>query len=268
MQAYQLTAANYHSLAANQAFLSASQLAAWERCEGAAHAQFVTGEYQPEASEAMLLGSYLHAVLLEQAEDLAALKADDRLYTRKGELRAAFVAAEAMIAAVRRQPLLLRFLAGAHEQIVTGEIAGQPFKAKIDVIGDGWIADLKSARSLTETWWNEQLRLRVPWYEEWNYWRAAAIYRRLHHSARDTAEPWPFYLVAVSKESPPDVELYLYADGDRYLLEERAVERLALRIADVKAGAAPARRCEACEYCRQTKVVRAPLVVRGRPVEV
>ena len=126
-----LTAENYYSREANEAYFSASQVKAFMDCPMRALAE-LKGKTEPKSSTALLEGGYVDAYF---AGELDAFKREHpEILTKKGTLRAEFERAEEAIARIERDELAMRMLSGEKQRIVTGEIDGNPFKAKLDVL--------------------------------------------------------------------------------------------------------------------------------------
>ena len=73
-----LTDANYHTPDVNAKYMSVSQYKAWASCNSQWAARYATREYTPPQLDALAVGSYFHALVLEPhtAEDVYAENAD------------------------------------------------------------------------------------------------------------------------------------------------------------------------------------------------
>lgn len=249
-----LTDDNYFSPEANSQYWSVSQFKAFNRCEAAGLAE-ARGEYTREATDAMLIGSYVDAYFSGEMDEFKAAHGDQLFSKRGGGLLQKFAHADVMIEAVERQPLMMEYLEGEKQAIRTAELFGVSWKIKIDVLGDGRIVDLKTAKDFNDVYdpgygWRS-------WVEYWGYDIQGAIYQKVEQIASGRPEPLPFYLCAVSKEKVPDVKLVQIPQhilDAAYKLVEAKIDRFDL----IKSGDVEPIRCEACEYCKTTKRLTAP----------
>ena len=75
---------------------------------------------------------------------------------------------------------------------------------------------------------------------------------------QNTGKRLPFYIAGISKESTPNIEIIHIQDN--YLREARySVEANIAHVLAVKRGEIKPTRCECCDYCRETKVLKAPI---------
>lgn len=251
-----LTKYNYHSQEANRSYWSASLFKAFNKCEAAGLAQ-VTGEYVPELTDSLLIGSYVDAYF-SGAEEFREFREEygDRLISKRGGgLLAKFQQAETMINRVKDDPLMMDYLAGDHQVIMTADLFGVPWKAKFDVYSEDRIVDLKTVRDFSGVYekgygWRS-------WVEAWGYDIQGALYQRIEQLTTGRAEPLPFYLAAVTKERVPDIKIVQIPqhilDGALGLVEAK-IERFDL----IKSGEVEPIRCETCDYCKATKVLTGP----------
>jgi hypothetical protein len=141
--------------------LSFSKLARFAECP-ALFMEYCTGEQK--TTPAMLLGSFVHCLLLEgeRWRDLYAIAPECDRRTTAGKAawaefiaqagedkevisRADFIKASAMVEAVLKDPAASDILASCpgREIKVEGEIGGFRFTGKVDAMGPGILADLK-----------------------------------------------------------------------------------------------------------------------------
>lgn len=263
-----LTSENYYSREANQAYLSVSQFKDFDRCEAAALAR-LRGEYTPITSTAMLVGGYVDAWF---SGELPLFQAQHpEIFKRDGTLKSEYIKAQEIIARMESDGLFSLLMSGLKQVIVTGEIAGVPFKGKIDslldaaacreivrrfpaaaaALGDlprGAIVDQKVMRDLLPVWSDED-HCKLPFVEAYGYDIQGGVYRALEgHSL-------PFVLAVGTKEDTPDLAALYLSDGDLtaglYQVEDRAP-----RYQAIKEGREAPRRCEHCAYCRATRELR------------
>lgn len=259
-----LTNENYFSGEANLKYFSVSQFKTFIDCEARAVAE-LKGEYQREATQALLVGSYVDAHFSRELDIFRAKHPE--IYTRTGSLRSEYQQAEEIIARLERDPLAMMMMNGDRQKIVTGEINGTSFKAKLDVLldgdqcekiaveypnmdellfADGAIVDLKIVRDFEPLYKAEEGRMNF--IEFWRYDLQLAVYQRL------VGKNLPCYILAATKEKVPDIGLFLLPQPLLDAAFEVHMERLN-RILDVKSRMEDPERCEKCDYCKQTKVL-------------
>ena len=257
-----LTHENYYSPEANEAYMSTSQFKAFDRCEAAALAE-LRGEYQPAPSTAMLVGSYVDAAVSGELDSFQEMHPE--IFKRDGTLKAEYQNAETIYRRLMSDDLFRRMVSGKNQVILTGDIAGVPFKAKLDSLlsgeqaaeiiekypntaewlglGTGAIVDLKVMRD-TQPEWSEGER--VPFPVAWGYDIQGAVYQALE------GHGLPFFIAAVTKENPADIEL-IGIDQSSLDARLREVETRAPRYQAIKEGYLEPTRCGTCAYCRSTK---------------
>lgn len=250
----QLTSKNYYSIEANREYWSCSQFKEFNSCEARGLAT-VRGEYEREETDALLVGSYVDAYFAGEMERFHDEHAD-KMFTKKGELYAKFKDADKMIETVENDPLMVEFLKGDKQVIMTAELDGILWKAKIDILHDERIVDFKTVKDFGNIW-DETLGSRRSWLEYWNYDIQGAIYQKVVKAV--TGKRLPFYIEAVTKEKVPDkavIEIPQHILDAAYNLVQAKIERFDL----IKSGEVEPIRCEKCEYCRQTKILMQPEV--------
>lgn len=258
-----LNQANYYSKEADMAYMSASQFKAFRKCEAAAIAE-LRGEYVSCESTALLVGGYVDAHF-EGTLDVYRAQ-HPQIFKRDGTLKAEFVKADEIIARIERDELFMLLMSGKKQVIVTGEIAGVPFKGKIDSLlgseacaemvtrfpetapvvgfGDGMIVDLKCMRDMRKVWTDDSGY--VNFAEAWGYHYQGAIYQALE------GHNLPFVLAVSTKEAEPNIEA-VNISGDDLEVALDEVRELAPRYAAIKRGETEPERCENCPYCIATK---------------
>lgn len=248
----QLTNENYYSQEANAAYWSASQVKAFLKCEAAALAE-AQGEYEQKDTTALLVGSFIDAYV-EGLDKFAKFnEAHPELYKRDGTLKADFAKASAMIDRMEHSAVFMDYLSGDKQTILTGELFGLPFKAKLDVYLPGErIVDLKTVKDLDPVYVPGQGRL--AYYDAWNWPLQLAIYQALE------GHQLPCYLAVVTKEDPPTLDLVEVPQW-RLDAELKFLEGIMPRLDAIKSGVIEPERCEHCAFCRATKEITAPRVI-------
>lgn len=244
-----VTAENYYSKEVSQEYMSASQYKAFLSCEAAALAE-IRGEYERPVTTALLIGSFVDAHF-EGTLDLFVAKHPE-IFKRDGTLKSEYEHAEYIISRIEAQPEMMYYFDGEKQKIFTGEIAGVPFRCKVDVFKEAEaIVDGKIMKDFEDVYVPEQGRL--PWYEAWGYDKQGAIYQELVR--QNSSQVLPFILNAATKEPEPDLDL-LQLNQAMLDFELEKVEENAPRFDGIKKGILEPVRCEKCAYCRRTKKVR------------
>ena len=261
-----LTSSNYHSAESNIAYWSVSQFKAFDRCEAAALAA-VQGLTEKEDSDALLFGSYVDAYFSGELDEF--IKRDgDKMHQRNGNLYAKFAHVKKVIDRVEADPLMMEFLKGDKQIIRTAELFGVPWKIKMDVyyphewvdkgvIQPGRIVDLKTVKDFAPMY--KEGFGRVSWIEYWGYDIQGAIYQKIEQISSQRDRVLPFYIVAVTKEKVPDIAVIQIP---QHILDAalKVVEAKIDEFDLVKSGEMDAKRCEHCEWCKQTKVLTEPII--------
>lgn len=242
---------NYHSIEANREYMSHSQYKDFLTCEASAMAR-LNRTWSESPSNAMLMGSYVHAALEGTLDEFK--ESCPELFTQKGDLKASFRLAEQMYQAIASDKMCRFILQGEKEVIITAEYAGCMWKAKMDDYSShkGWFADIKTVKSIHNRVWDVEYGAYVSFVEAFRYVRQMALYAELESRWSGRGEWLETLIVAVSKEEPPDKEI-INIDPTRLEIELEHVQDNMPRILAVKQGLEEPKRCEACKYCRETK---------------
>lgn len=249
-----LTAKNYYGESANRSYMSVSQFKDFLKCPAMAMAK-LNGEYVPEKSRALLLGSYVDEMLTGDEDSQLKFIADnyDELFKRGGAPYADVQQAQETIERVKKQPLMMHYLSGKHQVIMTGEIEGVPFKIKMDSFDPKeYIADLKYMASLRSP------NLFTPMVEYWGYDLQAACYQEIVY--QNIGKRLPFYFDVATKEKPAHLALGQISQWNI----DKAMEVIRaniVRFQKVKTGEVEADRCEdyGCDFCTSTKIITEPI---------
>ena len=251
----QLNRQNYHSQEANAVYMSNSQYKGFLECEAKQMAKLI-GAYIEETSDAFLVGSYVHS-WSEVCRDEFISEHPEMFLKNKKELKAPFRLADDMIYTLEKDPLCMYMLEGQKEVILTAEFAGTPWKVMLDAynVDRRRIVDLKTTKSIREKTWDNEVREKVSFIEQYKYILQAAIYCEIERLAagRSEGDIFDFYMVAVSKQEPPDKEVIDLRDPERYYYELEQVKVNMPRILAIKSGQEVPIRCEKCDFCRNTR---------------
>lgn len=258
----QVTAQNYFSPEIEAVYMGSTQFKGFQRCEAAELAR-LRGAYRREKTPALLVGGYVDAYFEGTLDRFK--EENPGIFRRDGALRAELLQAETIIRRMEADGLYMLLMSGEKQVIRTGELAGVPFKIKMDSLlspaacaaisrrfpaaaeafglGNGAIVDQKVVRSFADVW--DETR-RVRWWKYWRYDLQGAIYQAVE------GRMLPFILAAGTKEEQPDLQaVYLRDQVLEAALAE--VEALTPRFQAVKEGRERPRRCGRCAYCRATR---------------
>ena len=276
-----LTNRNYYGEKANAEFMSVSQFKDFMRCEAMAMEK-IKGGYETPKSQALFLGSFVDEMLtgtkksqvkfiVENFENIfqkssryIKIPERDRLDFVRGEFDELFkaengkpyaeiVQALGTIERIKRQPLMMEHFKSKHQVIMTGEIAGVPFKIKMDNYKPGkFISDGKYMSSLRSP------NLFEPMVKYWGYDIQGAVYQEIVY--QNTGERLPFFLDIATKEKPSHLAV---AEIKQYDLDEalETVKRKAPRFQAIKNGEIEPERCEEydCVFCTETAIITEPI---------
>ncbi len=275
-----LTNKNYYGAKANREFMSVSQFKQFKKCEAMALAE-LNGEYERPKSKALILGSFVDEMLtgtkksknkfivenrLEifqkssklskcSDEELAVLFNDYPLdiFNADNKPYAEIVQALETIEKIKKQPLMMQHFKSKHQVIMTGEIAGVPFKIKMDNYKqDKFISDGKYMAGLRSPNLFESM------VKYWGYDIQGAVYQEIVY--QNTGKRLPFYLDIATKETPTHLAV---AEIKQYDLDEalETVKALAPRFQAIKNGTIEPERCGEydCNYCTETNIITEPI---------
>lgn len=261
-----VTNENYFSPEVQMAYMGASQFKAFQKCEAAALAE-LEGRYVRPKSTAMLVGSYVDAHFEGTLDRFK--EENPEVFKRDGSLKADYVQAERIIKRMEKDPLYVGLMSGARQVVRTGEIAGVPYKIKIDslldantcqliaenfpggrkALGfcDGAIVDQKVMSSLDPVWSDDEYG-RVPFVRAWGYDTQGAIYQAVE------GHMLPIILAVGTKEDEPDLAA-LYIPDQELAAKLDEVEQLSPRYQSIKNHEIEPVGCGKCPYCRSQKVL-------------
>lgn len=263
-----ITNENYFSAENNMKYMSTSQYKEFRKCPARALAK-LRGEWEEEKTTALLIGSYVDASF-EGSLDLFCAQNPEIFLKGKPELKSEYRYAEYIIQRIERDPLFMLLMSGKKQIIKTGEIAGVPYKIKIDsyldadtcrkivelypqtsdIFGfcDGAIVDMKIMKDF-EPIWDDDLGMKVSFAEYWGYDLQGAAYQEIEGNAL------PFIIVAATKEKPePNLQAFFIPQQelDAKLMEMKQDIK---HYADLKLGIGEPEHCGHCPYCRSKKVL-------------
>lgn len=236
--------------------MSVSQFKSFIQCEAKALAE-LKGEFVRPHSNALTVGSYLHSAF--ESDDTFndfCEKEKELIFKKRGNGKYSdFEQADAMIQTLKDDKFSMFALEGEKEVIYTGELFGAKWKIKVDSINHErkTFSDIKTTQSLSKRFWSDKYNKYVSFVEAYDYVLQMAIYREIIF--QNTGEYYAPYIVAITKEDPPD-KAVLHFDDSRFDFEKEYAEIHTPTVLQIKQGEKKPIRCEKCEYCRATKQLR------------
>ncbi len=258
---FELTDDNYYSKEANQRFLSVSQFKDFAGTLGHSGCEYeaikkIEGNVFPESKEALLLGSYVDTYF-EGTQDKWIEAHHDEVFkaaTKKNpepEKYAKFADADYAIKRAESDPFFMKYMAGDKQTIMTADVFGAEWKIKMDSYLEGKaIVDLKYMKSIRELYWSPSLRKKIDFIRYYGYDIQGAVYQEV--VAQRTGKRLPFYIAAITKETPNDIAVIQVAQ--EYLDDalSRVKENIP-RIIALKNGETQPVMCGECPTCRRDK---------------
>ena len=253
---------NYFSTEMSRKYMGSSQFKAFKKCESSALAE-LNGEYEREVTTSLLVGSYVDAHY-EGTLDIFRAQHPE-IFTRNGDLKSEYKHAETMIQRAERDELFSRYMAGEKQVIFIGEIAGVPYKIKVDSYHpDKAIVDLKCVKDFDEVY-NSELGAWQHFIDYWGYDIQGAIYQEIVR--QNTGKKLPFFIAAGTKEADgPDKKIieipqsYLDVELERFKKQVPYFDA-------IKKGLIEPERCEHCTFCKATKALTVPISLEALEYE-
>jgi hypothetical protein len=256
-----LTAENYYSKEANKEYMSVSQYKDFAGTYGKMACEFSAVEkleerWEQKKTTPLLVGSYVDSYFEGTVGEFK--KETPEIFTQDGGLKAPYIQADKIIERMERDPLFMMYMSGKKQVIMTAELFGAKWKIKIDSYAEGIaITDLKVVESITKPKWVRDIGY-LDFIRYWGYDIQGAIYQEVVY--RNTGLRLPFYIAAGTKEEEPNIEVIHVTQN--YLDEAKhMVEMNMPRILRVKNGEVEPDRCEMCDCCRHTKVLKRPISI-------
>lgn len=263
-----LNQSNYYSHEANTSYYSVSQIKQFLDCPSCAMAE-LRGDWVRPKTTPLLVGGFVDAYFTGDIDEFC--NENPEIFTRKGTLKADYIKALEIAKRIESDQLAMMMLDGEKQKIVTGQIDGYPFKAKLDILldriqcraiaerfpnmgellfEDGAIVDMKIVKDFEPMYKPEEGRMHFITY--WRYDLQGAVYQELVRLR--TGKRLPFYILAATKQDPPDVRLFRVdqADMDAQL---DSLRRDLPDIDAIKRGKAIPERCDSCAWCRHSRVL-------------
>lgn len=245
---------------------SYSQVNKFSECPAMWWAMSVEKSYEQETTEAMIQGKIIHAKILDPKQEQGILNAHAATIYRyskpeKGLKKAYGDDIETLVRAFHRQETFKRMLQFTdHEIELHGKLWNFPFRGFIDGISDDYFFDLKTTRSIGSegmTYWDVKANTRRDWYHR--YLMQLAVYRELIAQNRE-GDKHKAYIIALTKETPPDVGLFLFSH-ETLDVALRELGHTMTRMGDAMRAEKKPEGCGHCAYCRETKIVKDAKIV-------
>lgn len=229
----------------NHDFMSFTRFSRFMSCEAAAAANFRTPTTTP-----MLIGSYVDAYFSNEMEEFKT-NHPEIFNSRTGALKADFIMADEIIKRIESDPIMMYYMSGGKQVIMTGEIEGVKFKIKMDSYKIGeFICDLKVMKDFQNVWTGYG---KTNFIEAYNYDIELAIFQEIVF--QKTGLRLPCYICGITKEIPSDVAIFEIPQTQLDKAMDIVKNNIG-RIKDILDGKIRPHRCESCEYCRGTKKAR------------
>ena len=246
---------NYYSVEANMEYMGSTQFKDFMECEYNALLK-AKGEIVEPKTDALLMGAYIDAYFSGELEQFIA-NTPEILDARKKEptVRQAFVNdCQVIISAIEQDELMMKYLNGEKQVIMTGEIGGVKYKIKVDCLKEDCIVDQKIMSSYKDLIWVERdgRNVKVDFVEAYGYDIQGAIYQEIVR--QNIGKKLPFILAVATKEDGVDKAL-IQIDQEYLDQALSLVAQVSERYDLIKQGIVEPRHCEKCASCRKAHKV-------------
>ena len=238
-----LTKHNYFSLENQKTYMGASQFKDFLKCPTRAMA-IINGLYEEESTDAFTQGSYLDAYFEHTLDKFQ--EQHPEMFKKDGSLLLKYEKINELSQIIEADKLMKSKCTGRQQVVMTGEIAGVPFKIMIDSLKKDAIVDRKVMAGFKDKYIDGEW---MPWWKAYGYHYQAAIYTEI---ARQNGKELPFELVAISKEKTPDKAFVRFTKQtiDNALDE---IKYYAPTFQAIKDGLIEPTACGQCDWCRINK---------------
>jgi hypothetical protein len=257
-----LTAENYFSLSADRQYMSNSQFKEWTKdgaCTASCYARYVEGSWSPETTLALAYGSIVDAMIFEDEITVEQVKIQysEFITTKTGKPNVEAKKIEAVADYIKTHPRWSKVLEHCTAQeILTWQLDGVWFKCKIDILDLDHknILDFKTTADLNKEEWVPRLKTRANFISKFNYIQQMAVYQdAVQH---EYEELFGCGILAVQKPSKVGGAI----DSKAFTLKQyqldfhlERVKTLLPQVIEYKETGVGLRRCEKCDYCRDTR---------------
>lgn len=256
-----LNSENYYSREANQEYMSVSQYKDFIGTVGRCGCEYMAlaklnGDYAPEPSKEMLMGSYIDCAYEGTLENFK--ENHPEMYLKTGGLKADFIKAQEAYERTQQDDLFKLYMSGEKQVIMTAELFGANWKIKMDSFHENkCIVDLKYVKDIRERFWVKDLGYFTNFIEFWGYDLQLAIYQLVVE--KNTGKKLPCYIAAVDKKKTPEIKI-IQLTQDELDASLLGIETNIRRILELKEGKDLPVRCNKCDYCIQTEVLFEPIL--------
>lgn len=234
---------NYFSQEARKIYTGSSEIKSFLKCEACALAE-LNGEWEEETSKAMLVSSYIDAVISDEGVEFE--QQNPEIFTKVGNLKAEYRLAEDVLSQMQEDEMFMKYLSGEHQVIMTGEISSVPVKIKIDsYFPEKVIVDLKCMANF-DLIWNEATHQKENFVDYYDYLTQASLYQEIVR--QNTGERLPFIIAAATKQKYSQRALLQIPQEKMDLRLEFLMEYLP-HLQEVKQGKIAPTSCGKCNYC-------------------
>lgn len=257
----ELNNTNYYSEAMNERYMSFHTYLGYAGhfmatgCEAKAEA-IRKGEWTDPVTLPMLVGQYVDSFYEGTLDEFK--KNNPEIFTQKGELKAPYKQAEIMIQRTLKDGLFQQAMSGEKQVIMTAPWEGVEWKIKMDSYKEGeFIADLKTSADIRRAWRIQDYGY-ATFIEAFFYEGQMALYQKIVEI--NTGKKLPCYIAVVTKSDNPEIEV-INIDQARL---DHALNEIKMNLPNVLAvrnGEFPPSRCERCDYCKATRVLKEPISV-------
>ena len=257
----EVTPDNYFDTEINMAYLDCTTYKNFvgtpgiKACEARALAE-AKGKFKRPITTALMVGSYVDAYFSNELDKFKE-EHPEIISSRgvtAGQLKSDYQQAEIMIQRAIKEPLFMQFIAGDTQKVFTGEIEGVPVRIKVDSIDGKRITDLKTAQSITKTYYASDLNERLDFITNFGYTTQAAIYTEIVR--QNIGERLPFYICAISKDKTdniPHPRLAVIQIPDPIIDDELIkVKHEITKVWDIMQGNVEPINCGTCDFCADT----------------
>lgn len=242
---------NYFSQEIRKKYMSVSLYKDFKKCEVYAIAK-LNGEIEDKKTDALLFGGYVDAYFSGELDKFIA--ENPNMFTKQGTLLSKFSSIEDVIKTIENDELLMKYLDGEKQVVMTGEIAGVPWKIKIDSYHPGkLIVDQKIMKDLEPVWIEKNgHNIKVDFVEAYDYAIQGGAYQFIEAQNSVDHKKLPFVLAITTKEENPD-KLLLEIEQEYLDAALDEITAKAPRFWDIIQGKIAPVGCGHCPACRKIK---------------
>lgn len=210
---------------------------------------------------------YVNAYFSGDMEALVA-KSKGKFYKKGGtELKKEYQQGEKIWSTLTYDEFLGKVLKedGQRDFKVSGTVANYPFEETVSYFDDsrqvGVLIHLKILKSLTNElispyFDNQEVSQLKDAFKRYGY--DMEFWLKAHLVSNEVGKKCQTFALALSKEDEPDKELVYFSEDDLEAGKKRLLHLLSL-YGEVERGERDPKRCEHCDYCRNTKVLKSSI---------